>query len=222
MRIAVVEDNEVLADGIATAFQQEGHGVDQLHRGRPAIDFILQENLDLVILDFNLPDVSGIDVLRAIRAEGRHMPVLMLTARADIQDKISGLDAGADDYLTKPFNLEELKARVRALLRRRSVSRSNVLQLGPLEFDATAKSVRLAGSPLELPLKEFALLELLLSRTGQVVSKTDIMDHLYGAGSEVEESAAELYIHRLRKRLKACGVEIRTFRGLGYCLQESR
>lgn len=222
MRITVVEDNEILADGIARSFKQDGHGVDQLHRGQAAIDFIVQEDVDLVILDINLPDISGLVVLVEIRRHKKDIPVLMLTARSEIEDKIKGLDAGADDYLTKPFDLDELKARVRALFRRRSKNQVQSIVIGRLEFDLTGRRLLLDGMEAELPRKEFALLELLIGRSDQVVSKPQIIDHLYGSGSDVEDSTVEIYVHRLRKKLSSSGVEIRTLRGLGYCLQESR
>ena len=222
MRICIVEDNEVLADGIARAFKQDGHGVDELHRGRGAIDFILQEEIDLVILDINLPDISGLEVLAEIRRHKTAVPVLLLTARSEVSDKIDGLDTGADDYLTKPFDLDELKARARALYRRRARDQVSRVSLQQLEFDMTRRRLSVAGSTLELPRKEFALIELLIGRINQVVSKAQIIDHLYGSGSDIEESTVEIYVHRLRKRLIGSGVEIKTLRGLGYCLQEEQ
>ncbi|MDJ0832759.1 MAG: response regulator transcription factor [Gammaproteobacteria bacterium] len=219
MRILVVEDNEVLADGISKAFRFDGHGVDEVHSGNLAIDFLKQEIIDLVILDINLPDISGLEVLRCIRSERMDMPVLMLTARAEQSDKIKGLDAGADDYLTKPFDLDELKARARALLRRRSKEQVNIIQLGDIQFDANARQLKINEQGVELPRKELSLLELLLHRGEQVVSKQQILDHLYGAGSDIEESTVEIYIHRLRKRLAQTRTEIRTLRGMGYCLR---
>lgn len=222
MRVSIVEDNEVLADGIARAFRQDGHGVDLIYHGRPAIDFVLQEDIDLLILDINLPDISGLEVLAEIRRSKKDIPVLMLTARAELDDKITGLDAGADDYLTKPFDLDELKARARALFRRRTRDRVDTIVLCELEFDQTRRRLSVSGSDVDLPRKEFALIELLIGRIDQVVSKAQIIDHLYGSGSDVEESTVEIYVHRLRKRLRDSGVEIKTLRGLGYCLQENR
>lgn len=219
MRILVVEDNEVLADGIAKAFRFDGHGVDEVHTGNLAIDFLKQEQIDLVILDINLPDISGLEVLKCIRNEKMDMPVLMLTARAEQSDKIIGLDAGADDYLTKPFDLDELKARARALLRRRAREQVNVLGMGDLQFDTNTRQLKIDEQEIDLPRKELSLVELLLHRGEQVVSKQQILDHLYGAGAETEESTVEIYIHRLRKRLSESQVEIRTLRGLGYCLR---
>ncbi len=161
-------------------------------------------------------------MLAEIRRHKTAVPVLLLTARSEVSDKIDGLDAGADDYLTKPFDLDELKARARALYRRRTRDQVNRVSLQNLEFDITRRRLSVDGSLLELPRKEFALVELLIGRINQVVSKAQIIDHLYGSGSEIEESTVEIYVHRLRKRLKGSGVEIKTLRGLGYCLQEEQ
>lgn len=220
MRIAVVEDNIPLADGIARAFREDGHGVDEMHDGNDALDFLLNENVNLIILDINLPGCSGLEILSKLRKQKNQTPVLLLTARDTMHDKVDGLDLGADDYLTKPFDLIELKARARALLRRTDKQISEVLKFGELEFDADARQVRLQGQNLELPRREFALAEILMSRAGHVISKSQIIEHLYGAGAEVEDSAVELYVHRLRKKLGTDSAEIKTVRGLGYCFRE--
>lgn len=219
MRIVVVEDNELLADGIAKALRFDGHGVDEIHTGQLAIRFICQEMIDLIILDINLTDISGLDVLRHIRTEKIDVPVLMLTARSEQSDKIKGLDAGADDYMTKPFDLDELKARVRALLRRKSREQSKTMTLGDVEFDSDTRKLTVAGKEIELPRKEMSLVELLIHKGEQVVSKQRILDHLYGTGTDIEESTVEIYVHRLRKKLFDSNVEIRTLRGLGYCMR---
>lgn len=222
MRIAVVEDNRPLSDGIARAFRDDGHGVDELHDGNSALQFLFQENVDLIILDINLPGQSGLEVLRALREQRIQTPILLLTARDTVDDKIDGLDLGADDYMTKPFDLSELKARARALLRRSDKDISNVLQFGEIEFDLAAREVRLNGLPLDLPRREFALAEILLMRRGHVISKQQIITHLYGAGADVEDSTVELYIHRLRKKFGSHGSYIKTVRGLGYCFKEPK
>ncbi|TCD13302.1 response regulator transcription factor [Oricola cellulosilytica] len=219
MRIAIVEDNRPLAGGIAKAFEAEGHGVDLLHVGTGAADFLLGEKLDLIILDVNLPGCSGLEILESLRGAGNHAPVILLTARDAIEDKVSGLDLGADDYLTKPFELAELLARARALLRRADKEIATTSQLGRVVIDSAARQVSVDGAVIDLPRREFALLEALMSSRGGVVSKTQILDHLYGTGAEVEESAVELYVHRLRKKLAGSGTEIKTVRGLGYCLR---
>ena len=221
MRIVIVEDNLPLADGITRAFERDGHGVDQIHDGDTALAFLKKEAVDLVILDINLPGKSGLEILAELRREKIQIPVLMLTARDTLDDKVAGLDHGADDYLTKPFDLAELQARARALLRRSDREIANMIVVGNIEFDCNARQLRLDGELVDLPRREFALAEILLTRRDRVISKEQIIDHLYGAGADVHDSAIELYVHRLRKRLSASGAEIKTLRGLGYCLRES-
>lgn len=221
MRITIVEDNRPLADGIAKAFQADGHGVDCLHDGDDADAFLASETCDLVILDINLPGRSGLDVLKAMRMRKQQTPVLLLTARDAVDDKISGLDFGADDYLTKPFDLAELKARARALLRRSEKSISDKVAVGALELDLTARLLRVAGNEVDLPRREYALAEALIQNKGRILSKTQLLEHLYGVGGEADEAAVELYIHRLRKRIAGSGAEIKTVRALGYCLRKT-
>ncbi|MEN0001771.1 MAG: response regulator transcription factor [Pseudomonadota bacterium] len=220
MRIAVVEDNKQIADGVAMAFRAEGHGVDILRDGPSAEAFLKSETHDLIVLDINLPGRSGLEVLASLRSADNRTPVLMLTARDDIDDKVRGLDLGADDYLTKPFELAELLARARALLRRADRELTPPQQLGQLEFDPGARRVAVNGTQVELPRREYALFEIMMNSNGAVVSKSQILDHLYGTGADVEESAVELYIHRLRKKLVGSGTEIKTLRGLGYSLRK--
>ncbi len=222
MRITVVEDNQALAKAVAAALTDEGHGVDVIPDGDEASDFLSQERPDLVILDINLPGKSGLEVLKGLRTAGSSMPVLLLTARSETRDRVEGLDRGADDYLGKPFDMAELLARVRALLRRSGAGDSLETRVGDLVFDQVARRVFHKGEPIDLPRREFALLELFVNRLGQVVSKEQILDHLYGTGADAEAAAAELYVHRLRKRFTNCGFTIRTFRGLGYCMEERR
>lgn len=219
MRIAVVEDNKPLAQGIAKAFQAEGHGVDLLHEGSGAVDFLNTENHDLIILDVNLPGCSGLEILSDLRESATQTPIMILTARDELGDKVEGLDRGADDYLTKPFELAELMARARALLRRAGKDILLKLQLGHVEFDPTAKQISVNGELIDLPRREYALFEVLMNSRGGVVSKAQILDHLYGTGADVDDSAVELYVHRLRKKLTDSGTEIKTVRGLGYCFR---
>ncbi|MEM8794965.1 MAG: response regulator transcription factor, partial [Pseudomonadota bacterium] len=186
MRIAVVEDNAMLADGIARAFRNEGHGVDQLTDAATATDFIKQEDVDLVILDINLPDRSGLDVLRDVRELKNDLPILLLTARDSIEDKVAGLDRGADDYMTKPFELAELQARVRALLRRASTSVSQQLVCGNVVFDPLTRQLSVDDKPIDVPRREASLAELFILKQNQVISKQQIMDYLYGTGSAAE------------------------------------
>ena len=220
MRIAIIEDNKPLSDGIAVAFKSDGHGVDQLFDGNAAEDFLSSEITDLVILDINLPQKSGLEVLKGLRSRKVQTPVLLLTARDALDDKIKGLDLGADDYLTKPFDLAELKARARALMRRSDRQIQKTISTGRLIFDIASRSVQFNGIELDLPRREYALAEFLVQNKGRILSKTQILDHLYGAGAEIDEATVELYIHRLRKRIVDSGVEIKTARGLGYCLRE--
>ena len=219
MRIAIVEDNRTLAGALADAFEADGHGVDVLGEGPAALDHLMGEAIDAALIDVNLPGMSGVEVLRALRANGRSLPVLLLTARDDTADKIAGLDAGADDYLTKPFDLDELKARVRAMLRRGPEAREERVEVGNAAFDGATRTLTVDGAPVPLARREAALAELLFRHAGQVVAKDRIIDHVYGAGAGVEDAVAELIVHRLRKRLTPSTARIATLRGLGYCLR---
>lgn len=221
MRIAIVEDNRPLADGVAKAFEADGHGVVCLHDGASASDFLRGEEFDLLVLDINLPAKSGLDVLAEMRARGSKTPVLLLSARGDVDDRIDGLDKGADDYLTKPFDIAELKARARALLRRSEKQLTSVINVGDLALDVGARTLSNNGEVVGLPRREYALAEALIQNRNRVLSKAQLLEHLYGLGDEAEEAAVELYVHRLRKRIADSGAEIRTVRGLGYCLREA-
>lgn len=220
MRIILVEDNASLAEGITYRLQDAGHAVDVLNDGQQAVDFLRDEASDLVILDINLPGLDGLQVLRAMRDRGDARPVLLLTARSDTVDRVRGLDAGADDYLIKPFEMVELEARVRALTRRASVPLRKVLTFGPLALDLDARQVAAAGVPLTIPRREVSLLEALMSAEGRTVPKAQLLEHTYGTGSDVEEAAIEAHLSRLRKRIKPHGVTIQVQRGLGYALAE--
>jgi len=219
MRIAIIEDNVELAHGIAYRLQDRGHSVDVLHDGEEADRFLAREGADLVVLDINLPGMSGLDVLRALRRRGEGMPVILLTARSETQERVAGLDAGADDYLTKPFEMDELEARLRALSRRKNLEFSSQDQLGPLVFDRASRQLMHDGAPLDIPRKEIATLECLFERRGRIVSKAQLMTHVYGTGSEHDDSAIEPHVSRLRKRLEGFGIRIKTARGLGYMLE---
>ena len=219
MRIAVIEDNQTLAKAIAYRLRDLGHAVDVLHDGDEADAFLASEGADLVVLDIYLPGQSGIDVLRHLRARGMGTPVILLTARGETEDRVAGLDAGADDYLVKPFDMDELAARIRALSRRRALEYDAEERIGSLVFDRSARRLSVVGEPLDLPRRELAVFECLLDRRGRLVSKSQLTDYVYGVGSDVEESAVEPHISRLRKRLAPHGVSIRTARGLGYMLE---
>lgn len=221
MRIALIEDNETLAKGIAYRLRDQGHAVDIIADGVTADAFLRVEGADIVILDINLPDRDGLTVLKDLRQRGDATPVLLLTARASTGDRVKGLDAGADDYLVKPFEMEELEARVRALARRRPDALRETEALGGLTFDHAARQLFSGEAPLDLPRRELAVFECLLENRGRIVSKTVLLDRVYGVGSETEEKVIEVYISRLRKRLAGFGVAIRTARGLGYMLDEA-
>ena len=219
MRILVVEDNEDLAHSVAESVAQMGHAVDVIGDGNHADAMLRTEPYDLVALDLNLPGRDGLEVLRALRARGADVPVLVLTARADMDSRIQGLDLGADDYLTKPFHLAELDARVRALLRRRHRTASPEVRLGPLCFDTVSRQASLDDRELELTRRERGVLEILLTAQGKVISKERIAEHLFSFDDEVSVTAIELYIHRLRKKIEHPGIAVRTVRGLGYILE---
>ncbi len=219
MRIAVIEDNAALAHGIAYRLRDRGHSVDLLHDGREADAFLAREGADLVVLDINLPGLDGLDVLRALRRRNDSTPVILLTARTETRERVAGLDAGADDYLIKPFEMDELEARLRAIARRRNLVYAARDRLGALVFDRDSRQLLDGDTPLDVPRKEIATLECLLERRGRIVSKAQLMSHVYGIGADVEESAIEPHVSRLRRRLDGYGVRIKTARGLGYMLE---
>ena len=218
MRIVLIEDNEMLASGVEKALRDLGHGVDWLADGTSGDDFLSGCEADLAIIDVNLPGVDGFELVRRLRRRGNAMPVLMLTARGETEDCVEGLDAGADDYLVKPFAMAELLARIRALARRRADLRPKEVALGQLRFDCAARRLAGADGAIELPRRELALLEYLLDHRGSIASKDAISEALYGTGADVESNAVELLVSRLRRKLSGSGVEIRTARGLGYML----
>ncbi|MAQ38158.1 DNA-binding response regulator [Thioclava sp. DLFJ5-1] len=219
MRIAIIEDNEALSRAIAFRLRDRGHAVDLLHDGLEADRFLAQEGADLIVLDLNLPGMDGIEVLRALRRRGDGAPVILLTARSETAERVAGLDAGADDYLTKPFEMDELEARLRAMARRKNLEFMERDKFGPLVFDRTSRQLMHDETPLEIPRKEIATLECLLERRGRIVSKSALITHVYGTGSDAEESAIEPHVSRLRKRLEPYGIKIKTARGLGYMLE---
>ena len=219
MRIVIVEDNESLARAIAYRLRDRGHSVDLLADGDEAAVFLRQDGADLAILDVNLPGTSGLELLRELRGRGDPMPVLMLTARGETQDRVAGLDAGADDYLVKPFEMDELEARIRALARRRGTETVSTERLGGLDFDRGALTLSYDGRSVEIPRREMAVLECLLDHRGRLVSKSRLTAHVYGTGAEVDDSAVEPHISRLRRRLAPYNVSIKTARGLGYMIE---
>lgn len=218
MRIVLIEDNRMLARAVSQSLRQEGHSVDWLDDGEEGACFLSSHGADLAIIDINLPRRDGLDVVRTLDRAGADIPVLMLTARDGLDDRIIGLDAGADDYLTKPFEMAELHARVRALGRRRGRKILPVEMFGALSFDRMGRRLSGPDGPLDLPRREMALWEVLFDNADRVVPKSVICDSIYGIGADVEMNAVELLISRVRKKIDGCGVTIRAVRGLGYIL----
>lgn len=219
MRILVVEDNISVAKGIRYHLRDMGHAVDMLHNGGEADTLLRDEDIDIVVLDINLPDMDGLTILRRMRARDDQRPVLLLTAQSETEDKITGLDAGADDYLSKPFEMAEFGARIRALSRRMIEKPKQIKAVGDIQFDQTARMIIGPDGPLDIPRREVALFERLLMANGRIVSKQALLDSLYGTGADVDEPVVEVYVSRLRKRLRPFGVVIKVKRGLGYMLQ---
>jgi len=219
MRLLVVEDNPALGRNIADAFRTKGYAVDAVEGGDDADTALRTQAYDLVILDLGLPDLDGLEVLRRLRARGSRVPVLVLTARGGLEDRVQGLNLGADDYLGKPFALAELEARAGALIRRGVGGEAAVIVHGRFELDTASRVARLDGVPVDLPRRELNLLEVLLVHRGQVVSKQALLEKLYGFDDEAGVNAVEIYVHRLRKKLEPAGLCIRTVRGLGYLLE---
>ena len=221
MRITLVEDNIGLSKGIAYRLQDEGHAVDVLHDGTEASEFLRKDTSDLIILDINLPGMDGLEILKQLRARDDQRPVVLLSARTETKDRVIGLDAGADDYLIKPFEMDELEARVRALTRRRTTKGRQVLSIGALQFDVAARQLRANDGALDIPRRELSIFECLILADGRRMTKSALLDYAYGTGADVEESVVEVYISRLRSRLKPHKVEINSARGLGYKLQDT-
>jgi two-component system OmpR family response regulator len=219
LRILIAEDDPVLADGLSRSLRASGYAVDVVECGDSADTALAAQAFDLVILDLGLPRLSGLEVLRRLRARSVAAPVLILTAADSVEQRVRGLDLGADDYMAKPFALNELEARVRALTRRANGVTQNLLQHGPLTLDQAGRIATIGGQPLDLSAREIGLLETLLQRAGRLVSKEQLVDHLCEWGEEVSNNAIEVYVHRLRKKLEPGGIRIVTVRGLGYCME---
>lgn len=219
MRILLAEDDCNVADGLQCALRKMGYTVDCVFNGLDADAALTSQHFDLLILDLGLPRLSGIEVLHRLRARRTTLPVLILTAQDGIEERVRGLDAGADDYMCKPFSLPELEARVRALTRRGS-GLPKYIEFGALSYDQTDRQVKIDGQTIELSARELGLLEILLLRAGRLVNKEQLVDHLCGWGDGMSTNAIEVYVHRLRKKLETSGINISTVRGLGYCLEK--
>lgn len=218
MRILLVEDDRLLGEAVVAGLRQAGFTVDWVRDGVDAEHALAAEQFELLVLDLGLPRRSGLDVLRTLRQKGDDIPVLILTARDTVQDRVQGLDTGADDYLVKPFDLAELNARIRALLRRHSGRSSPLLEHGGIRLDPAAHRVELNGVVVETSPREFMVLHLLLESAGRVLSRERLEEALYGWGGEVESNTVEVYIHHLRRKF---GTDlIRTIRGVGYMVEK--
>lgn len=216
MRILLVEDDSELGDGLSVGLRQAGFTVDWLRDGQAADHALSDESFDLLVLDLGLPRMKGMEVLRRARSRGQTLPILILTAQDATGDKIAGLDAGADDYLVKPIDLDELSARIRALARRSAGRAAPLLAHGEIVLDPAAHRVTLAGNEVELPAREFALLQLLLENVGRVLTRDQLERSMYGWNEEPDSNALEVHIHHLRRKLGQS--LIRTLRGVGYTI----
>jgi DNA-binding response OmpR family regulator len=219
MRLLLVEDDPLLGDGIRAGLGQDDYTVDWFKEARSAEAALKSEDYDLMVLDLGLPDKSGLEVLKQLRSQGNDLPVLILTARDAVSDRVAGLDSGADDYMIKPFDLDELSARLRALLRRRSGRAHSEIRRGEIVLDPVAHSVSLAGQTVDTSPREYAVLHMLLENQGKVMSRSRLEDGLYSWDGEVESNAIEVYIHHLRKKFGSS--LIRTIRGVGYIIDPS-
>jgi DNA-binding response OmpR family regulator len=224
MRLLVIEDNARLAELICQGLKAAGFDSDRVAGVAEAEDIISAGSYAAMVVDLGLPDGDGRSLVSSLRARGDTTPVLMLTARGTIEEKVSGLSSGADDYLVKPFAFEELVARIRALLRRPSEFIGNLLQAGNVSFDCGAQQVFVEGKPLSFSARELALLEILIRRPGRVVPKRLVEDHLFGPSEDVRSNTVEVYVHRLRKRLTDAHatIEVHTVRGVGYIISEQK
>ncbi len=216
MKVLIAEDDPLLADGLARALDAAGHTSEVAAAGEDADRLARASPHDLVVLDVGLPGIDGFEVLRRLRARGEATRVMMLTARDAVEDRVHGLDLGADDYLTKPFSLDEFEARVRALLRRPDVPPSHVIEIGPMHVDLAARRLRIRGIPVDLTTREWALLRMFLQHPGRVLSKDEIIEELCSQNEQVAPNTIEVYVSRLRAKIEPAGVRVRTVRGFGY------
>ena len=222
MRVLVVEDYAPLRKSLARGLRQEGFAVDLSADGEEGLWYAQSNDYDVIVLDLMLPKLDGLGILRRLRGEGHKAPVLILTAKGEVDDRVHGLNLGADDYLVKPFAFKELLARIQALVRRRSDSHDPMLCVGDLTIDTAARTATRSGRALDLTAREYALLELLALRAGEVVTRTDIWEHVYEFDSSAQSNVVEVYIGYLRRKLEQGGLPrlIHTRRGQGYVLEE--
>src|SRR5688572_26510289 len=218
MRILITEDDSSLAEALQFSLKQSGYAVDWVDNGAAADEALKSDVFGLLILDLGLPKLDGFEVLRRLRRRNTGLPVLILSGREQPEEKVQGLDLGADDYLVKPFSLNELRARVRALLRRGRGSATPVISYGRLSFDSVGRIAAIEGKTLTLSVQETGVLEALLTRFGRVVSKDQFVEQLYSYDQEVSHNAIEVYVHRVRKKIVGSGVTVRTLYGRGYML----
>ncbi len=219
MHILLVEDDNSLAEGLKSALIRDGFVVNHVNTGKMALAAVAAEEPDMLVLDLGLPDIDGLDVLSALRERGLRTPVLVLTARGELGDKIAGLDRGADDYLSKPFDMQELAARLRAIERRLSTAACSVISISGVELDVAAHAISVGGEPMDVPRREYMLLKTLMESAGKVLTREALEARLYSWGEEVSSNALEVHIHHLRKKLPD-GL-IKTVRGIGYTVPKA-
>lgn len=220
MRVLVVEDDVMIGDAIQNALRDASYAADWVRNGKSALDTLSSQHYDLVLLDLGLPEKDGLEVLRSIRGGGSAVPLLVITARDGLHDRILGLDGGADDYVVKPFEMTELLARIRAVLRRKGGGGNPVLSNGIVSLDPATREASLGGDPVQLSNREFALLHALLIRPGAILSRSELEDRIYGWGEEVESNAVEYLIHALRKKLGS--KVIKNVRGVGWMVSKEK
>lgn len=222
MRLLLAEDEKELSNALVTVLKHNNYSVDAVYNGQDALDYLETENYDGAILDIMMPKMDGLTVLKTIRSHGNSVPVLLLTARSEIDDRVEGLDCGADDYLTKPFSMKELLARIRAMTRRKTDTTDSVLKYSDIELDRSTYQLSCKGKELRLASKEYQMLEMLIVNPRQIISANQFMDRIWGYDSEAEMNVVWVYISYLRKKLASIdsSVQIKATRGLGYSLEE--
>lgn len=221
MRLLLAEDEKELSDALVTVLKHNNYSVDAVYNGQDALDYLNADNYDGAILDIMMPKMDGITVLKNVRASGNHIPIILLTAKAEIDDRVTGLDSGADDYLTKPFSMKELLARIRAMTRRQEKTTDTVLSFGDISLDRSTYQLSCGEKAIRLASREYQMLEMLMVSPGQVISVDQFMDRIWGYDSEAELNVVWVYISYLRKKLTGLGskVSIKATRGLGYSLE---